>query len=411
MHGPHPSSALLLTKQTIGRRGLRSLRFSGTKCLMDDLPPPQYEPWMNEVDLEDATKTSNPFNIFRQDDPYDFGDEVGSTEGIGDEGGDSREQDKALSQLENFKPFSPPGTRSHAPPPPPPPPQAHQMSKVSPTKLTERDFIRNDVRSATTRLLSLLSEEETNKQRLAGENGRLKGDIEKLNRKISELMQKDKRKDLYIKRMITEHKHRLHAITQETMKFKSQNEKVVVELKRRLEAAVDTKKYLDLEQEHTLLKEKHNRIEATLKQKRAAMQKMIKMHNESTKRLELEKQREIRKLKDSHKKELSATIQEIEHAAMDAVKNVHLAHVAATTSDDDDEYFTDDCSDSETRLMNSVFRKMNLNVARKLPFEIGSIEGLWPVPPEEQRGDGTSDATKNVFKSPNSKRRLAPKLT
>ena len=171
------------------------------------------------------------------------------------------------------------------------------------------------------------------------------------------------------------------------MKFKSENEKVVVGLKRRLEAAVDTKKYLDLEQEHTLLKEKHNRIETTLKQKRAAMQKMIKMHNESTKRLEHEKQREIRKLKDSHKKELSATIKEIEHAAMDAVKNVHLAHVAATTSDDDDEYFTDDCSDSETRLMNSVFRKMTLNVARKLPFEIGSIDGLWPVPPEEQRGE------------------------
>ena len=376
---------------------------------MDDLPPPQYAPWMNEVVLEDAAKASNPFVIFRQDDPYDFGDDVGSTEGIHDEGENAQEQEKALSQLENFKPFSPPGTRSQAPPPPPP--QAHQMPKVSPTKLTERDFIRNDVRSATTRLLSLLSEEETNKQRLAGENGRLKGDIEKLNRKISELMQKDKRKDLYIKRMITEHKHRLHAITQETMKFKSQNEKVVVELKRRLEAAVDTKKYLDLEQEHTLLKEKHNRIEATLKQKRAAMQKMIKMHNESTKRLEHEKQREIRKLKDSHKKELSATIKEIEHAAMDAVKNVHLAHVAATTSDDDDEYFTDDCSDSETRLMNSVFRKMTLNVARKLPFEIGSIDGLWPVPPEEQRGDGTNDTTKSIFKSPNSKRRLAPKST
>ena len=154
---------------------------------------------------------------------------MGSTEGIVDEGENAQEQEKALSQLENFKPFSPPGTRVQAPPPPPP--QAHQMPKVSPTKLTERDFIRNDVRSATTRLLSLLSEEETNKKRLADENNRLKGDIEKLNRKISELIQKDKRKDLYIKRMVTEHKHRLHAITQETMKFKSQNEKVVVELK------------------------------------------------------------------------------------------------------------------------------------------------------------------------------------
>ena len=125
---------------------------------MDDLPPPQYEPWMNEVDLEDATKTSNPFNIFRQDDPYDFGDEVGSTEGIGDEGGDSQEQDKALSQLENFKPFSPPGTRS----------VPHLLPASEPnvgiTHQVDRDFIRNDVRSATTRLLSLLSEEETNKR-------------------------------------------------------------------------------------------------------------------------------------------------------------------------------------------------------------------------------------------------------
>ena len=72
-----------------------------------------------------------------------------------------------------------------------------------------------------------LKKKQTNK-RLADENNRLKGDIEKLNRKISELIQKDKRKDLYIKRMVTEHKHRLHAITQETMKFKSENEKVVV---------------------------------------------------------------------------------------------------------------------------------------------------------------------------------------
>ena len=373
---------------------------------MDDLPPPQYEPWMNGVTVDDATNTSNPFNTFRQDDPYDFGD---ATKDMRVVGSDLVEQDKALSQLENFKPFSPPGTRSHAPPPPPP--QANQMSKVSPTKLTERDFIRNDVRSATTRLLSLLSEEETNKRRLADENGRLKGDIEQLNQKISELLQKDKRKDLYIKRMVAEHKHRLHAITQETVKFKSQNEKAVVELKKRLEAAVDTKKYLDLEKQHKLLKEKYNRLETTLRQKRSAMQKMIKMHNESTKRLDLEKQREIRRLKESHKKELSETIQEIEYAAMDAVKNVHMAHVAATTSDDDDEYFTDDCSDSETRMMNSVFRKMNLNVARKLPFEIGSIEGLWPVPPEEQRGDGTRNENKHIFKSPNSKRRLASKLT
>ena len=72
---------------------------------MDDLPPPQYAPWMNEVVLEDAAKASNPFVIFRQDDPYDFGDDVGSTEGIHDEGENAQEQEKALSQLENFKPF------------------------------------------------------------------------------------------------------------------------------------------------------------------------------------------------------------------------------------------------------------------------------------------------------------------
>ena len=72
---------------------------------MDDLPPPQYAPWMNEVVLEDAAKASNPFVIFRQDDPYDFGDDVGSTEGIHDEGGMHKSKKRLCRNSKTLNPF------------------------------------------------------------------------------------------------------------------------------------------------------------------------------------------------------------------------------------------------------------------------------------------------------------------
>lgn len=133
------------------------------------------------------------------------------------------------------------------------------------------------------------------------------------------------------------------------------------------------------------------------------------MHNESSKNFIREKQHELRKMRHQHKLELSKTIEEIEYAAMDAVKNVYMAHVI--TSENEDSNYDESDADDETNAMDFFFKnKMKLDVTRKLQFEIGSVEGLWPIPPEEQRGDDKGDNAFNFdaktkqFQSPNKRR-------
>ena len=378
-----------------------------------DQTPPQFETWMhdynnnNNNNNDDEFSITNPFHPINFD-LYDFDDnEYNNTNDNINKTYEkairnNNDNDKiALLRLEQFKPFSP--LRK--------PlenakqileeqlPRKTEMQSInnnnassttmfsSPSSLlTERDVIRNDVRSATVRLLGLLSHEEDQKRHLQNENISLK-------HQLKQAIEKLKHKDLHINQIIAKHKKEIEKLNDNlTIKLKKEQFKIINETTKKIEAStVNKKRYEELQKEMEKLK-------LILEKKKKIIKNMVRAHNESSKTFEREKQIELKKIKDRHKKELAMTIEEIERAAMDAVKNVHMAHI----DDDNNSYYEDD--DSE-------YEDMAFHIVRKLPFEIGSAEGLWPIPPEEQLGDGNKamQQLKNPIpiQSPNSKRRLS----
>ena len=210
---------------------------------------------------------------------------------------------------------------------------------------------------------------------------------------MKQAIEKLKHKDLHINQIIAKHKKEIEKLNDNlTIKLKKEQFKIINETTKKIEAStVNKKRYEELQKEMEKLK-------LILEKKKKIIKNMVRAHNESSKTFEREKQIELKKIKDRHKKELAMTIEEIERAAMDAVKNVHMAHI----DDDNNSYYEDD--DSE-------YEDMAFHIVRKLPFEIGSAEGLWPIPPEEQLGDGNKamQQLKNPIpiQSPNSKRRLS----
>jgi len=377
---------------------------------MDD--PPKFEGWMKNVGIpkskERQLSVTNPFHPVNFD-IYDFDIKELNKPLKKKHDGNTV---KALSRLEKFKPFSPlrtqqllnsQATLTHTPQKSP-----TTMSKMtsetsisSPaSQLTERDVIRNDVRSATVRLLSLLSNEEDKKRQLQNENQMLKKCITELKYKLKQADERGRQKDAYVEHMINQHKVQIDKINNINKKHLADT------TKKYKEESVDKKKYEALELDLTVLKKKYNELEIN---KKKSIQNLIKMHNESSKNFIREKQNELRKMRHQHKLELSKTIEEIEYAAMDAVKNVYMAHVI--TSENEDGNYDESDAEYETNAMDFFFKnKMKLDVTRKLQFEIGSVEGLWPIPPEEQRGDDKGDNAFNFdaktkqFQSPNKRR-------